>query len=148
MLNISEVLPGQRVTVRYYAPVEWARVTDNPFLDLNVERQMTVAFTAAGVETYNNMADKKGHELSGKTAWHTPATDVGPCVRKHRTKGTLYLAGINHDTEIAGFLIDGKPVSPDVEARIRAFLRPPQERERGLDFKVWTTDKLVNAVIG
>jgi hypothetical protein len=134
--------------VRYDSPVDWARTTDNPFVDMNVERKMTVAFTAAGAETYTNMADRKGHELSGKAPWHTPAPEVGPCVRKHKKNGTLYLAGINHDTVVAGFTIDGVPVAPDVDAQIRSFLRAPQERERGLDFRVWTLEKLVNAVIG
>lgn len=68
-------------------------------------------------------------------------------MRVHKTKGTPYLAGINHDTVIAGFFIGGQPVSPEVEAEIRSFLDAPSERERGLDFRVWTADKLVNAVL-
>lgn len=68
MFNIASVQPGQRVTVRYVSPVSWARTTDNPFVDMDVTRAMTVAFTAAGPDTYSNMAERKGHELSGKSA--------------------------------------------------------------------------------
>lgn len=147
MLNINIIQPGQRVTVFYASPVDWARTTDNPYVDMDVQRNMTVAFTAAGAETYSNMAERKGHETSGKPAWHTPAPEVGPCVRKHKGKGTLYLAGINHDTVIAGFTIGGKPVSPETEAEIRSYMRASQDKERGLDFRVWTLDKLTNAVV-
>jgi hypothetical protein len=147
MFNIATVKPGQRVTVRYASPVTWARKTDNPFLDLDVAREMTVAFTAAGEETYHNMADKLGHETSGKPSWHMPAPEVGPCVRKHRGNGALYLAGINHDTVCAQLTIGGKPVSPEEETAIRAFLRQSEERERGIDFRVWTVEKLQNATI-
>jgi hypothetical protein len=147
MFNIATVQPGQRVTVRYASAVTWARTTDNPFVDMDVTRQMVVAFTAAGPDTYHNMADKLDHETSGKPAWHRPEPSLGPCVRVHRTKGTPYLAGINHDTCVAGFFIGGKPVTQSEEAQIRAFLDAPSERERGLDFRVWTVEKLQNAVL-
>lgn len=147
MFNISSVKPGQRVTVRYSSPVTWARKTGNPFLDLDVTREMTVAFTAAGEETYHNMADKLGHETSGKRPWFDWSPSVGPCVVTHREKGTPYLAAVNHDTVSAQFLIGGKPVSEAEEQQIRSFLKQSEERERGLDFRVWTCDKLLNATL-
>jgi len=117
-------------------------------MDMSVERELTVAFTAAGVETYANKAEQLGHETSGKPSWHCPAPEVGPCVRKHASKGGMYLAGINHDTVSAVFTIGGIPVSPTEEIAIRSFLRANEERERGLDFRLWTVDKLANASIG
>lgn len=146
MLNIATVKPGQRVTVKYAASVDWARKTGNPFVDLEVQRNMTVAFTAAGVETYDNMLARSGKESSGKGSWHTPALEIGPCVRKHKGNGNLYLAGINHDTVDCQFLIGGKPAAPAEVEQIRSFLKPSQDRERGEDFRVWTVDKLTNAV--
>ena len=147
MLDISKVRPGQRITVKYSSPVTWARKTDNPYMDLAVERQLTVAFTAAGAETYANKANALGHETSGKTSWHCPAPEVGPCIRKHASKGGVYLAGINHDTIMAQFTIGGAPVSHAEELAIRSFLRASEERERGLDFRLWTVDKLANAFV-
>ena len=147
MFNISAVQPGQRVTVRYSSPVTWARKTGNPYVDLDVTRKKTVAFTACGEETYSNMADRLGHETSGKPTWHMPAPAVGPCVRQHRGNGELYVAGINHDTVSSQFLIGGRPVTEEEERDIRTFLRESQERERGLDFCVWTCAKLNNATV-
>lgn len=147
MFNISEVKPGQRVTVCYASPVDWAKKTGNPFIDLEVSRTMTVAFTAAGPETYDNMLAREGKESSGKGSWHTPALEVGPCVRKHKGNGNLYLAGINHDTVACQFTIGGKPASESEVAQVRGFMKPSQDRERGLDFRVWTVDKLANAVV-
>ena len=147
MINITTIQPGQRVTVKYLSPIEWARTTDNPLVDVDVERSMEVGFTAAGAETYGNMAERLGHETSGKPTWHRPAPEVGPCVRAHKSKGTLYLAGINHDTRVAFFTIGGERATPDQETLIRKFMPAPRERERGLDFRVWTLDKLQNAVI-
>lgn len=147
MFNITTVKPGQRVTVRYSSPVTWARKTGNPYIDLDVQREMTVAFTACGEDTYHNMAERLGHETSGKPSWHTSAPEVGPCVRKHRGNGALYLAGINHDTVSAQLLIGGRPVSEEEASAIRSFLRTSEERERGLDFRVWTCDKLTNATV-
>lgn len=147
MFNIKSVQPGQRVTVRYQSPVTWARTTSNPYVDMDVTRAMTVAFTAAGPETYSRMSEKLGHETSGKPTWHMPATDIGPCVRMHKGNGSLYLAGINHDTIEAKFFIGGKEATAHEAEEIRTFLRESQERERGLDFRVWTTDKLTNATL-
>jgi hypothetical protein len=147
MLNIATIRPGQRVTVRYSAPVTWARTTDNPFVDMLVERNMTVQFTTAGPDTYGNMADKLGHETSGKAPWHVPAPEVGPCVRKHNKTGKLYLSGINHDTVAAVFTIGGVPASGAEATQIRTFLRVREERERGIDFRVWSVDNLQNAVV-
>ena len=148
MIDIRIVKPGQRVTVKYASPVTWARVTDNPYVDLDVAREMTVAFTAAGEETYHNMSDKLGHVSSGKPNWHIPAPELGLCVRKHKNNGNIYLAGINHDTVCAQFTIGGKPVTPEEETAIRSFLRVSEERERGIDFRVWTVEKLQNATVG
>lgn len=147
MFNISTVKPGQRVTVCYASPVTWGRKTDNPFVDMDVQREMTVAFTAAGHETYHNMAEKHGHETSGRQPWFDWTPTIGPCVVSHRTKGTVYLAGVNHDTVSAQFLIGGKLATAEESEQIRSFLRASEERERGLDFRVWTVDKLTNATI-
>ena len=147
MIDIATIQPGQRVTVKYLSSVTWARTTDNPFAHVDVVQSMEVSFTAAGAETYSNMADRKDYELSGKPSWHCPAPDVGPCVRKHTKNGKLYLAGINHDTRTAFFTVGGEYATPQQEAIIREFLSAPSERERGLDFKVWTLDKLQNAVV-
>lgn len=147
MFNINTVKPGQRVTVCYASPVTWARKTGNPFCDLDVTREMTVAFTAAGQDTYRNMAEKKEHETSGKQPWFDWSPNIGPCVVAHRTNGTPYLAAINHDTISARFLIGGRPATDSEEQQIRSFLRESSERERGLDFRVWTCDKLVNATL-
>ena len=146
MIDITSVLPGQRVTVKYLAPIDWARTTDNPFVDLDVKRSMEVSFTAAGKDTYGNMAERKGHEMSGKLPWHRPAPEIGRCVRVHKTKGTQYLAGINHNTRVAFFTIGDELCTPEQEALIRSFMSERKEQERGLDFKVWTLDKLQNAV--
>jgi len=145
--NIANVQPGQRVTVKYSAPVKWARTTGNPFVDMEVTREMTVSFTAAGQATYSNMATKHGHEKSGKQPWFDWTPTIGPCVVSHRTNGTPYLAGINHDTCVHRFLVGGQPVSEAEEAHMCKFLRESEERPRGLDFRVWTVDKLQNAIL-
>lgn len=146
MFNIANVKPGQRVTVQYSADIDWGRTTGNPFVDLDVQRTMTVAFTAAGVETYDNMLARSGKQSTGKGSWHTPALDVGPCVRRHKGNGNLYLAGVNHDTIECQFSIGGQPASPAEVEQIRGFLKVSPERVRGEDFRVWTVDKLTNAV--
>jgi hypothetical protein len=147
MLNIANVKPGHRVTVKYAAPVDWGRTTDNYFLDMEVTRAMTVSFTAAGADTYDNMMAKQGKVTSGKGTWHAPAKDIGPCVRKHKGNGTLYLAGINHDTVACTYYIGGNPATSEELIAIKSFLKPHQERDRGVDFRVWTVDKLCNATV-
>ena len=145
MLDTRTVRAGQRVTVKYASAVEWGKVTNNPFRDLDVTRAMVVSFTACGADTYSNMCAKLDHEKSGKPSWHCPAPEVGDCVRVHKDKGTIYLTGINHDTVSAQFLIGGIPATNEQTAEIRAWLRPSREVERGLDFRLWTVDKLANA---
>ena len=123
MLDTRTVRAGQRVTVKYASAVEWGKVTNNPFRDLDVTRAMVVSFTACGADTYSNMCAKLDH----------------------KDKGTIYLTGINHDTVSAQFLIGGIPATDEQMVEIRAWLRPSREVERGLDFRLWTVDKLANA---
>ena len=145
MLNIKTVKAGQRITVLYASEVTWARKTDNPFLDLEVTKESTVAFTACNHDTYSRMSERLGHEKSGKAPWFVWAGEVGACVVKHPAKGSLYLAGVNHDTVSSRYLVGGKLATPEETASIREWIRTNEERERGLDFRVWGVDKLANA---
>ena len=147
MINLANVRAGQRVTVTYSAPITWARKTGNRFLDLDVQREMTVAFTACGQDTYQRMADKLGHETSGRKPWFEFRPMLGSCTVVHPDKGSVYLAGINHDIRASRILIGGREASPEEFAEIRTFLRDREERERGLDFQVWSLDKLTNSTL-
>jgi hypothetical protein len=147
MLDIRAIKAGQRVTVHYVSPVTWARKTDNPFLDVEVTKESSVAFTAAGAETYENQMERQGKEMSGKPCWHRAAPEIGACVRVHREKGTAYLAGVNHDSNGSQYLISGRPATSDEVTEIRAWLKVSPETDRGIDFRLWTLEKLQNAVL-
>lgn len=149
MFNISEIRPGNRITVSYVSPVTWARVKNNPYRDTEVTKAVKAAFTAAGAETYERQMEKHGKIMSGAPSWHVPALEIGPCVRKHaKDASRLYLAGINHDYLQSSFYVNGTPATPEQTAEIREWTdknRP--ERMRGEDFQVWTVDKLQNATL-
>ena len=147
MLNIAKIKAGQRITLSYASPMTWARKTDNRFLDLEVTRELKVAFTACGQETYQRQADKLGHETSGKAPWFEFRPSLGGATVIHPGKGTVYVAGINHDVKASRILIGGREASAEEQAEMKAFLRESVERERGLGFKVWSLDKLENATL-
>ena len=144
-MKVSEIKAGQRITVKYSTPVAWARKTGNPFLGQDVVKESTVAFTAAGAETYERQMEKQGRELSGKPCWHRPATGQGPCVREHAGNGTTYLAGINHNKVSSRYFVNGAPASPEQVKEILSWTKPSNEGERGTDFRLWTIEKLANA---
>jgi hypothetical protein len=147
MLDLTAIKPGQRITVKYAAPITWGKKTGNRFADMSVTRETTCCFTAAGEETYANKANALGHELTGKGTWFCSAPEVGACIVKHKTNGTLYLAGINHDFSLGQIFIGNKPASEQELAEMQEFFKVKSERERGLDFRVWKAENLVNAVL-
>jgi hypothetical protein len=148
MLDITAIKPGQRVTVRYAAPITWGKKTGNRFADMSVTRETTCCFTAAGEKTYANKANALGHELTGKEPYFRPAESIGPCVFHHKDDvNRLYIAGINHDYSYGQIFIGNKPASEQELAEMQEFFKVKSERERGLDFRVWKAENLVNAVL-
>ena len=146
MFNVSTIKPGQRITVHYSSEPSWARKTNNPFLGI-VEKFVSVSFTAAGAETYEHQLEKRGDSLTGKPCWHTTAPEIGPCIRVHRQDPSkVYVAGINHNFSPTLWLVNGQQATSYQVNEINQWLRHT-EIERGLDFRLWTVEKLENAVI-
>lgn len=146
MFDVKTIKPGQRITVKYFSPVTWARKTNNPFVCHTVEKSSTVSFSACGNETYANQMAKHGQELSGKPSWHRPADEIAPCAHIHKERGTVYLAGVNHNTVESQYYIDGRLATDEEKMAIKEWIKTSNQ-ERGIDFRLWTIEKLENAIL-
>lgn len=147
MFSINQVKPGQRVSLIYNGPIDWARVTGNPLRLKDVRKAYILSFSAAGAETYENAMENRGGTMSGKPTWHIPAPEVGPCVRKHKSDDSrLYLAGINHIFNQIQFTIDGQKATEKELEIIRQFTER-KESNSEVDFRLWSVEKLQNAIV-